>query len=295
MFNVHQEYDRNELLAFVGSKQGYSGIIWGSKETSCVIVTSGGKAGKSAGYDDSPNDDGTRYYIGQGGEGDQNHDSASNSLLANGERSILFFSTTEPTAKQVRERGNRRKRYKFEGIYEVGSWEYFIPQDGVRMNDKLLRFLLIPASNVFSIIVDSQDTESFQRASESDLHNLRSKLLREAGKPTKGRLSPREYIRRSKEIVEYAKQRAQGVCEYCKSKGPFLGCDFLPYLEVHHIFRLADDGPDLPCNVAALCPNCHKEAHFGLGKREMRDKLAEIILAWERELDAQQPYYYQMD
>ncbi|MFC1652495.1 HNH endonuclease [Planctomycetota bacterium] len=35
------------------------------------------------------------------------------------------------------------------------------------------------------------------------------------------------------------------------------------FLEVHHLFRLADDGPDIPDNVAAICPNCHRELHYG--------------------------------
>lgn len=285
MFHLYQEYDRNELLAFVGSKQGYSGIIWGPKEPTCVIVTSGGKGAKSAGYGDGLNEDGTRYYIGQGSKGDQDPKSASNSLLANKERSILFFSTTEPTTQQVQERGNRRKRYKYEGIFQVASWDYHVPEEGIRRNDKLLRFLLIPASNVFGINSDIQESGPTLEVSESNLHNLRFKLLKESGKPTKGMQSQKEYIRRSKEIVEYAKERALGICEYCKSKGPFLGSDYLPYLEVHHIFQLADDGPDLPSNVAALCPNCHKEAHFGLKKHEIKDKLIEIIMEKEKRLD----------
>ena len=39
--------------------------------------------------------------------------------------------------------------------------------------------------------------------------------------------------------------------------------DNTPYLEVHHIIRLADDGDDSVENAIALCPNCHREAHFG--------------------------------
>jgi 5-methylcytosine-specific restriction enzyme A len=70
-----------------------------------------------------------------------------------------------------------------------------------------------------------------------------------------------------------------------QSEGPFLGIDNLPYLEVHHICRLADDGPDKPINVAALCPNCHKEAHFGLKQEKLKDKLQKIISEKERDLD----------
>jgi predicted HNH restriction endonuclease len=35
------------------------------------------------------------------------------------------------------------------------------------------------------------------------------------------------------------------------------------YLETHHVIFLAHDGADKPTNVIALCPNDHREAHFG--------------------------------
>jgi 5-methylcytosine-specific restriction protein A len=35
-----------------------------------------------------------------------------------------------------------------------------------------------------------------------------------------------------------------------------------PFLECHHIQRLADNGEDGPTNTVALCPNCHRRMHF---------------------------------
>ena len=35
------------------------------------------------------------------------------------------------------------------------------------------------------------------------------------------------------------------------------------YLESHHVIALANDGEDRLTNVIALCPNDHREAHFG--------------------------------
>lgn len=48
MFIDGFEYDRQEPLNFVGSKQNQSGIIWRNKEHGCIIVSSGGKHGDSA-------------------------------------------------------------------------------------------------------------------------------------------------------------------------------------------------------------------------------------------------------
>lgn len=42
---------------------------------------------------------------------------------------------------------------------------------------------------------------------------------------------------------------------------PFQRKDGTPYLEPHHIQRLADEGPDHPKWVGAVCPSCHREIH----------------------------------
>ena len=39
--------------------------------------------------------------------------------------------------------------------------------------------------------------------------------------------------------------------------------DFIDDLEVHHTKPLAEGGEDTVNNAEALCPNCHKEAHYG--------------------------------
>lgn len=66
---------------------------------------------------------------------------------------------------------------------------------------------------------------------------------------------------RSLAIKLYVLLRANGVCEGCNYPAPFLKPDGSPYLEPHHTQRLADDGPDHPAHVIALCPNCHRRAH----------------------------------
>ena len=67
---------------------------------------------------------------------------------------------------------------------------------------------------------------------------------------------------RDPKIREAVKRRAQGRCEFCDEPG-FEDKDGVPYLECHHIIALANDGEDRMTNVIALCPNDHREAHFG--------------------------------
>lgn len=69
---------------------------------------------------------------------------------------------------------------------------------------------------------------------------------------------------RSPVVVAATLLRANGICEKCSIPAPFLrAVTNTPYLEVHHKQRLADGGIDHPENTLALCPNCHREAHFG--------------------------------
>lgn len=65
-------------------------------------------------------------------------------------------------------------------------------------------------------------------------------------------------------VVAEVLTRAKGVCERCEAWAPFKRKkDGSPYLEVHHKIRLADGGEDTVSNAIALCPNCHREQHFG--------------------------------
>jgi 5-methylcytosine-specific restriction endonuclease McrA len=72
--------------------------------------------------------------------------------------------------------------------------------------------------------------------------------------------------------------RAGGVCEYCSNPG-FICTNDEPYLECHHIIALAKDGADRKTNVIALCPNDHREAHFGKRRDDLeKDMIRKVKL-----------------
>jgi len=69
---------------------------------------------------------------------------------------------------------------------------------------------------------------------------------------------------RNPDVAAEVLLRANGRCEQCNQKAPFLrASDGSPYLEVHHRRRLADGGEDVVENTVALCPNCHRKEHYG--------------------------------
>ncbi len=71
-------------------------------------------------------------------------------------------------------------------------------------------------------------------------------------------------FQRNPDIIVEVLRRANGVCECCGNPAPFLRrSDGTPYLEVHHIVTLSSGGPDTEANAQALCPNCHRRAHYG--------------------------------
>lgn len=97
-----------------------------------------------------------------------------------------------------------------------------------------------------------------------DTSSTRKKRLKKANKKPKSKLVSIIVFERNQDVVAEVLIRAEGNCENCKNAAPFLReKDNSPYLEVHHIIRLADGGDDTVENAEALCPNCHREKHFG--------------------------------
>jgi hypothetical protein len=69
-----------------------------------------------------------------------------------------------------------------------------------------------------------------------------------------------------------ALERAKGLCEYCGTPG-FRMENGAVFLETHHVVSLGEGGVDREWNVAAICPNHHREAHYGARAAEIRQAL----------------------
>lgn len=98
----------------------------------------------------------------------------------------------------------------------------------------------------------------------ADSRDLRLQRLAQAPhKPKSVKVETRVFIR-NPDVVAEVLFRANGICESCGMPAPFFKkTDGSPYLEVHHRVPLSDDGEDTVDNAIALCPNCHREAHYG--------------------------------
>jgi|CXWL01.1.fsa_nt_gi hypothetical protein len=85
-----------------------------------------------------------------------------------------------------------------------------------------------------------------------------------------------EVFKRDPRVRAFVVRRAAGCCEYCRGPG-FVMRDGKHYVETHHIIALAQQGPDSPENVIALCANHHRQAHFGSDADVLERKFLEIL------------------
>ena len=92
------------------------------------------------------------------------------------------------------------------------------------------------------------------------------------GKPRTREVVSTQYVR-DPAVVAWVLQEANGVCECCQCPASFAKPSGDPYLEVHHLRRLADGGSDTVSNAVALCPNCHRELHHGQNQMQLREQV----------------------
>lgn len=143
---------------------------------------------------------------------------------------------------------------------------------------------LLSEINIFKkyIISDKLLEETFQSQIQKSLSDKREKRLQRLKiaktKPLQVETKTKMYLRNS-DVVAETLIRANGFCEYCGKKAPFIkDTDGIGFLEVHHIIPLSENGDDIIENAVALCPNCHKHAHYGKKTFEI-EKLKNINLS----------------
>jgi len=132
------------------------------------------------------------------------------------------------------------------------------------LNYKIISYFETKDSKIIEQTKLEDDFEQKIQKSKNDSREKRLMRLKQSNKkPLSVEVKSIQYKRNSDVVVEVL-NRANGICEKCKKKAPFLRKkDNSPYLEVHHIITLANGGDDTIENTIAVCPNCHRELHFG--------------------------------
>jgi len=105
--------------------------------------------------------------------------------------------------------------------------------------------------------------EGIDKAKKDSSASRQARLATAQQRPDTVQVTSVAYIRNADVIVEVL-DRASGICEKCKQNAPFKRKkDGTPYLEVHHRIPLSEGGFDTVENAIAVCPNCHRELHYG--------------------------------
>jgi 5-methylcytosine-specific restriction protein A len=258
-------YRRTDLhLRYGGQRQG--GISTPASHSVVLIFT--GYAGGQHRYADGWSR-GVFCYFGEGQQGDMEWSRGNAAIrdhVAHGCDLLLFEMLETP-----------RSHVRFLGPFACGSWEYREAPDRTGAVRRAIVFHLTPVS-------DAPASVSAPLAPNGNLTELRAcALAAEAEVPPRSTTAALlTYIERSAAVRTYALARAAGKCERCGQAAPFSTPDNLPFLEVHHIRRLTDGGPDQINAVAAICPNCHRHLHYGKDGDALNSELGEKISRIER-------------
>lgn len=196
------------------------------------------------------------HYTGMGQKGDQRPDGTQNKTLNESMSNGVAVHLFEVHVDGV---------YTYVGQVRLAGAPYQETQPDVeRQQRKVWVFPLAVLNGHVPSVPDAvlakqeaRTTRQVRRLSDDEIKQRAESARAQPGqRPT----STTRY-ERDPHVAEYAKRRAKGVCELCKSPAPFNSSDGEPYLETHHIEWLANGGADTVANTVALCPNCHRKMH----------------------------------
>lgn len=247
-----QIYHRRKDIHATFKGQQYGGIATPAEAPYVFLFT--GDAGEEFGYTDKFQTDGLYWYTGEGQLGDMQ--------MAKGNAAIYNHHTNHKSLLLFEAMPKGQVRFSGEMAY-VGHHIETRPDREKKLRQAIvfhLEQLPDTTRKEPSALVVQEARPSYDQKT-SKLDDLRQKALLTA--PSQATMAERlvSIRMRSAAIKTYALTRANGVCEGCAAPAPFESKRG-PFLEVHHVDRLADGGPDHPSSVIALCPNCHRKAHY---------------------------------
>jgi 5-methylcytosine-specific restriction protein A len=212
------------------------------------------------------------HYTGMGSTGDQTLGAQNKTLHESN------FNGVEVHLFEVFE----LRKYTYQGVVIYNGKGYQEKQADVDGNERKVWMFPLKLKDGKPISIDNLILNKLQETKRKSFRKLDKKQLKRIAESKKEkaqsyRLTETKSIDRDEYIKLYALQRAKGKCQLCEKPAPFLKKDGNPYLEVHHINYLANNGSDTIDNVAALCPNCHRKMH-SLELQKDIDKLKEVAL-----------------
>ena len=273
MFEIGREYKRSTEIHGRYGGQGQGGISTPKNSPFIFVFTS--DAGEQHGYRDEYREDGVFWYTGEGQVGDMKMASGNKAILehAQNNKTIHVFEYT------------KKSYVRYIGTAECLGYHEEIRPDREGNDRSVFVFHLdinsAPVTNEISDPKPIYGSKEPKTLKKKNIKELREAALAQK-QPNAGAKEKRELsYYRSQALKLYVLARSKGICEGCKCDAPFKTKSG-PFLECHHVYRLADGGPDHPENVVALCPNCHRRAHYAQDAISFNDELKKVATKAEQ-------------
>lgn len=273
MFEIGREYKRSTEIHGQYGGQGQGGISTPKDSPFIFVFTS--DAGEQHGYRDEYREDGIFWYTGEGQVGDMK--------MASGNKAILEHSQNN---KVIHVFEYTRKSYvRYLGTAECLGYHEETRPDREGNDRRAFVFHL----DINSVPIKNAASEPKPMYGSKDPKALKNKNIKELREAALAQKQPNASVKEKRELAYFRSQalklyvvaRSKGICEGCGCEAPFQTKSG-PFLECHHVYRLADGGPDHPENVVALCPNCHRRAHYAQDAVAFNDELKKIAAKAEQ-------------
>lgn len=192
---------------------------------------------------------GVLHYTGMGKVGDQ--------VLAGNQNKTLYESATNGVEVHLFE-VLKKAVYTYRGVVVLADSPYQTQQEDDNGSVRTVWiFPVMPVEAVEGAVIREPSEQELRKCSDEELARRASVKL--VGK--KARSVDQVVYYRDPAVKEMVKRIADGKCQFCGEAAPFEDKNGVPYLEEHHVIRLADGGTDSIDNVVAICPNCHRKMH----------------------------------
>lgn len=177
--------------------------------------------------------------------------------LDRAEKYLDFFKSSNKDF--IREAIKTYQMPQMRAAHSRGAVEYLAEIYSDNVSQPIYELTDLPT--LYEFIEDEKS--EIEKARKLNHKQRQTRLKKSDPKPKKTIVSQTVFIRNPYVVAEVL-ERANGECERCNKKAPFLkDTDESPYIEVHHKISLAEGGDDTVENAIGLCPNCHRHAHYG--------------------------------
>lgn len=224
-------------------KCGNMGGMRKSKQTGTLVIISD----KTKPFYHDKWKDGVLLYTGMGKYGDQTLKGNQNQTLYDSDTNGIGVYLFEVMKKAV---------YTYRGQVKLATKPYQTDQpDEEGRVRKVWMFPITPMGSLDEI--ENPNPATVAKLPVKELV-IRSQMT---SGPHEPKVAQTTIYHRDEYLKEEVKRIADGKCQMCGNPAPFIDKYGSPYLEEHHVKKLADGGTDTIDNVVAICPNCHRKVH----------------------------------